>query len=129
MKHVFHESPNVRKTVVRDAHCPEEIYVKTETNEEPGVEAAKKIRSNELMKTDQKTGLADGGVIAFSFSFPTVMDFVLARKRDPDLFRQLSHGTDDERIRAAEKLEILYPQYVTTVRRKDARRQHAGKTL
>ena len=129
MKHVFHKSPNARKTVMRDAHDPEKIYVKTETNEKPGLNANERIRSAGLMPTDKKTGLADGGEIAFSFSFPTEMDYKIAKARDPELFRQLSQGSDEERIRAAERLSFLYPQYLTSVRRGDARRKNVGQKM
>lgn len=122
MKHVFANEGGVRKTVMRDAHDPERIYVKTETNEAPSIAANKRIRLNGLMRQDSKHPLVDGAVIAFAFSFPTVTDYALVKKAEPELFHTVFNGDYSERMHAAERLSILYPQYVTTTKRGDARR-------
>lgn len=123
MKHVFRNRHNVRKTVMRDAHLPERIYVKTETNDKPVVERNQAIRSAELLRQDSRNPLVDGDVIAFSFQFPTVIDYELAKKKDPDIFDDLLHGNDHERTRAAERIQILYPGYITITKRNDAVRR------
>ena len=122
MKHVYRQDRSVRQTIAKDAHDPTRIYLETVTNDRPGLEANQRIRSDELLKRDARNPLREGDVIAFSFSFPTVMDWKLAKERDPELFDLVQHGTDSERFRAAERLEFLYPQFVTTVRRNDSRR-------
>lgn len=122
MKHIFSEGGNVRGTVMRDAHTPERIYVKTETNEEPAIEANKRIRSNDLMPQDSPHPFVDGAVIAFAFSFPTLTDYNLLRKAEPERFAAVHRGDYSERMKAAEQLSLLYPQYVTTTRRGDSRR-------
>lgn len=122
MKHIFAEEDRVRKTVMRDAHDPERIYVKTETDERPTVEANQRIRSADMMRQDSRNPLVEGDVIAFAFSFPTMTDYNLLRRKEPELFDAVHRGDYSERMRAAERLSILYPQYVTTTKRGDARR-------
>lgn len=122
MKYVYANKDGVKKTVMRDAHVPERIYVKTETNEKPAIEANQRIRSNDLMPQDSPHPFVEGAVIAFAFSFPTLADYKLLRKAEPDLFEAVHRGEYSERMKAAERLSLLYPQYVTTTRRGDSRR-------
>lgn len=120
MKKVIERRPNIRKSVMRDAHDPERIYVKLETNETPVIERNKAIRSAELLKQDSRNIFHEGDVIAFAFQFPTFYDYARVKRLEPELFARCEQGGDDG-LRAAERLAILYPQYVTTTKRGDRR--------
>lgn len=122
MKHVFRNDSGIRKTVARDAHAPEQVFVLTETDERDVLEKNKKIRSEELMRQGVRNPMVPGDYIAYAFQFPTIVDYNLAQKREPELFAQLHSDSDSERYAAAHKLSILFPGYVTTAKRGDARR-------
>ena len=121
MKFARKLSPLVTKTVMRDAHCPERIVIKTESDEVPVLERNKRIREAGVLMQDSRSPFADGDVIAFSFQFPTIFDYEMARSQHPELFERASKG-GDESIRAGQRLAILYPQYVTITKRGDAAR-------
>lgn len=119
-------APNVRRTVMRDAHAPEQIAVRFDTNETPTVEQNKRIRGSSLLPQDSRNPFHPDDVIAFSFQFPTLHDLQRVRGLEPEIFGRLDAG-GDEALRAAERLSLLYPQYVTITRRGDARRTR-GRT-
>jgi hypothetical protein len=123
MKHVFHRSPKVRKTVFRDAHAPSTVGVAIETDETEVLERNKQIRNAELMRRGDRFNLVDDQAeVVVAFQFPTVADYNLARLRYPTEFAQLEEGGQVAE-RAGERLAFLMPQYVTAVVRGDSRRR------
>jgi len=122
MKHIFRDAGDgVQQRVHRDAHAPETVYVETLTADAAVLEHNAKVRSAELFPQDSPNRLHDGDVVAFAFQFPTTMDYAMVKRREPALFARIEAGGDDG-IRAAESLSILYPAYVITTKRGDARR-------
>lgn len=122
MKHIFSDHGGVRKTVMRDAHDPSTIAIKVETNDRPTLERNKQIRHSGLLMQDSRLPLLpDGDVVAFAFQFPTIMDYQLLKNKESELFHQCELG-GDAGLRAAERLSILYPQFVVITKRGDARR-------
>jgi hypothetical protein len=123
MKHTFYRDGKVRKTVMRDAHAPETIAVKVETDETEVLKRNQQIRNAELMRQSDRFTLVDEQAeVVVGFQFPTVADYNLARLAYPDLFEALQEGGRAAE-RAGEQLALLMPQYVTTVIRGDARRR------
>lgn len=118
MKHTFRNRDGARQTVARDAHNPSQVYVLTETNDKEVLEKNQRIRNEKLYQQDSRNPLVDGDVVAFAFQFPTQMDYVLLRRKEPELFHRIDMGGDDG-IRAAEALALLYPRYVVTHKRDD----------
>ncbi len=121
MKRAYAKEGRVTKTVIRDAHCPTTVGVLTETVEDDVLERNKAIRSAELMRRGQRNPMADGDELTASFQFPSPTDYFLCRAKYPDLFEQATRG-GQLGVAAGERLAILLPQYVTMVKRGDARR-------
>lgn len=122
MKEVYSQGNRVRKTIARDAHNPNIVYHETVTNEAPVIDRNQQIRSAGLLMQDSRNSLVpEGDVIAFAFQFPTTYDYYRVKKLEGELFDRIAKGGDDG-LKAAERLSILYPQYVTITRRTDARR-------
>lgn len=108
-----------KQTIARDAHAPETVYVETVTNDKAGIERNRRIRGAGLMKIGQRVPVIDEHAdVSTSFQFPSQMDYILCKARNPDLFAQLEQGGEDA-IRAGERLALLEPQYVTSIRRQD----------
>jgi hypothetical protein len=123
MKHTFYNDGKVTKTVIRDAHAPEVVGVRVETDETEVLERNKQIRNAELMRRGDRFNLVDDQAeVVVAFQFPTVADYNLARLRYPTEFAQLEEGGQAAE-RAGERLAFLMPQYVTAVVRGDARRR------
>lgn len=114
MKHTYFNTGVVKEQVVRDAHCPDEIYIHTEINDKKQLERLDRIRKEELLPSGTANPLVDGDVIGYAFSFPTHQNYMLVMEEQPDLMKQVQTGTDTERFSAARKLALLYPQYVIT---------------
>ena len=116
MKRLLKSSTNkVKKWLMRDAH-DDTVYVHTEVDNDAELELNKRIRSAGLMKIGQRfTPIDDHADIAVQFQFPTTTDYHLARQKYPDIFAELDQG-GDQSIKAGERLALLMPEYVTTVR-------------
>ena len=112
MKHTFYDTGTVKGKVHRDAHDQGKIYVETQIDDKRQIERNTKIRNEELLPSGSRSAFMDGDVIAYAFSFPTVQNYDLCKKEQPDLMKQAQTGTDTERFQAARRLAILYPQYV-----------------
>lgn len=121
MKHTFRNRDGAKQTVHRDAHSPERVYIETETDDRAVLELNQRIRNEELVPQDIPNRYHEGDVVAFAFQFPTAMDYALVRRKEPELFARIEAGGDDG-LRAGEQLSLLYPQYVVTHKRGDARR-------
>lgn len=120
IKHTLHASPRYRQRLITHAHEPERIWVETVTNERPALERNQAIRNAGLLQRGAPNPFADGDEIVVAFSFPTLIDYRLARAKYPDLFEQAERGGSIG-VRAGEALAILFPGYVTTIRRPDAK--------
>ncbi len=119
MKKVLRNDGHVKQVVARDAHAPETVYVHTETDDRPVIERNKRIRSAGLMKIGQRIRAVDEQAeVAVSFQFPSQMAYQLVRAQEPDLFEQATKGGEDA-IRAGERLALLFPEYVTSIKRPD----------
>lgn len=105
---------------MRDAHDPDRVYVQITSEDDAVLERNRAIRNARLMQIGQRApALGDEHAdVSASFQFPTVTDFQLAKAKHPDIFAELELGGEHS-IRAGEKLAILFPQYVTMVRRRD----------
>ena len=114
MKHQFYNTGRTKARVVRDAHAPEEIFVETVIDDDAQLERNAKIRNEELLPSGTRNPLIDGDVIAYAFSFPTHANYELVCREEPELMHRMQHGNEDERYRAAQRLAVLYPQYVIT---------------
>ena len=72
------------------------------------------------MKIGQRfTSVDDHADLAVQFQFPTVLDYQLTREKYPDIFADLEQGGDTS-IKAGERLALLVPEYVTTVRNRSS---------
>jgi len=112
-------TPRAEKYLVRDPHDPGKLYVHVRTLQAPVIERNKQIRSSKLMQTGRRFDPIDEyAEVTASFQFPTVIDYQLARQKYSDLFAQLEEG-GEKAVRAGEHLAFLFPQYVTTVKRRD----------
>ena len=121
MKHTYFDTGTVKATVVRDAHCPEEIYIETKVNDKRQLHINDRIRKEELLPSGTASKLVDGDVISYAFSFPTVQNYEMVKDAQPDLMQQVQYGEDSERLAAALKLAVLYPQYVISHHKKRIR--------
>ena len=92
------------------------LYVQTRTDKQAALESNRRIRQAELMKIGQRIiGPDEHADVAVSFQFPTTLDYISARQHYPDIFAALDEG-GEAAIRAGERLAILLPEYVTSVR-------------
>ena len=92
------------------------LYVQTRTDKAAALASNRRIRQAELMKIGQRIpGPDEHADVAVSFQFPTPLDYLAARQHYPDIFAALDEG-GDAAIRAGERLAILLPEYVTSVR-------------
>jgi hypothetical protein len=132
LRHLLHNSQRYRQRLITHAHEPEKIWVETQTNEAPVLERNTEIRNAGLLKQGARNPFADGDEIVVAFQFPTLIDYRLARAKYPDLFLQAERG-GHLGIQAGERLALLFPGYVTTIRRGDrlggryAMRQEEGQ--
>ena len=118
MKYTYAREGRVRKTVHRDAHAPEQLYIETVTDDAAVLERNKAIRSARLLERGAPGMLGEGDEMTAAFQFPSMTDYILAKKRFPEEFAQVERGGEDS-VRAGEKLSILLPEYVTMVKRGD----------
>ena len=121
MRHTYHEHAGVRKTIHRDAHDPGRIYLETVTNDARGLAMNERIRKAALLQQGDENPLVDGAEMTAAFSFPTITDYNLAKRKHPDLFAKLEEG-GSAAIHAGESLSVLMPEYCVMVRRGDAKR-------
>ncbi len=118
IKHTLHQSSSYRQRLITHAHEPERIWVETVTNERPALERNQAIRNAGLLPQGTPNPFADGDEIVVGFSFPTLIDYRLARAKYPDLFEQAERGGHPG-VLAGERLALIFPGYVTTIRRTD----------
>ena len=121
MKHCYFNDGTVKGTIARDAHDQSKIYMHTEIDDKKQLDINQKIRNEGLLPSGSASKLMDGDVIAYAFSFPTIQNYEMCKRDQPDLMRQVEKGTDTERMTAARKLAILYPQYIITQHQKRIR--------
>ena len=114
MKHVFIDQRDKRATVMRDAHAPELIYLKTEIHDAEALARNARIRGERLLQQGARNPLIEGDVIGYAFSFPTVQNMEMVKRAEPDLWLQVTTGDEASRFAAARKLAVLYPEYVIT---------------
>jgi hypothetical protein len=126
MKYAYADDGHTRKTVMRDAHAPEQVFVKTETRDRRVVEHNTRVRNAGLALAGMRNALIPGDVIEVAFQFPSHADLGMVQAAEPDLFAAIQTGGEDG-ARAGRRLAILYPQYVTTVPRADARRSNDAR--
>lgn len=121
MKHVL-ENDGIRKsTLIRDAHNPGQVYVETQVNDKvvkKRIDRNMAARREGVVPQDMRNPLIDGDVIGFAFSFTTVEEYDMVKRAEPDLMQQVLKGTDTERMAAAQKLSILFPQYILTEKKR-----------
>jgi len=92
------------------------LYVQTRTDKRAGLESNRRIRQAELMKVGQRIiGPDEHADVAVSFQFPTLLDYLAARQHYADIFEALDEG-GEAAIHAANRLALLLPEYVTSVR-------------
>jgi len=121
MKHTFRDDGQVRKTVHRDPHNPTSIYIETVTDDAASLRRNKQRRDSEALRVGDANPMVDGDELTAAFSFGTMIDYEIARRKYPDLFAELEMGGKHS-VHAGEKLSLLLPQYCTMVKRGDSKR-------
>lgn len=121
MKYEYFNDGTVKSKIVRDAHDQSKIFIETKIDDKKQLDRNQAIRNEGLLPSGSASKLMDGDVISYAFSFPTVQNYELCKREQPDLMRQVEKGTDTERFAAARKLAILYPQYIITQHQKRIR--------
>lgn len=120
MKYTFINQPGKRSTVHKQAHSGE-IHVETVIDDAAQIKRNQRIQHEDLMPVGTQNPLLDkGAVITTALSFPTYANFQIALRDHPEEMDQLQHGTVEEQQAAAQKLAIIYPQYVLTQEKKRA---------
>ena len=112
MKKEFVNEGNVKSTLIRDPHSPNELYVKTDIDDSKLHEDNQKKRDSGLLRHGAKNEFQDGGETIYWFKFDP-MTFSISQRKYPDLWKQVTQGRDEaERLSAARKLQFLYPKEV-----------------
>lgn len=118
MKYVLDDDGKTRRTMHRDPHAPEKVYVETVSRDRADLERIKRVRDAELIQQGDANPMMDGGETLYLFQFPTNTHYIKAKQAQPDLFHKAEHGTEAERMRAAEQLCILFPMYILSVKKR-----------
>lgn len=121
MKHVYRNDGVVCKTVHRDAHDHSRIYLETRTNDAATLRKNAQLRASEALRVGDANPLVDGDELTAAFSFASMTDYDIARRKYPDLFAELDLGGAHS-VHAGEKLSLLLPEHCTMVKRGDSKR-------
>ena len=111
------------QTLARDAHNPTQVFVETDTTaaDKAIYERNQRIQRAGLMQQGQRNALGqEGAEITVAFQFPNVMAWQIAKAQHPQEFADLEVGGIVSE-RAGERLALLLPQFVTSIKRPDRR--------
>lgn len=90
-------------------------YVHTQFHDDEALEKIRRLRDSEILQK-AKLGLHEGEDLRAAFSFPSVMQFNLFKKKNPEIWALINSPSETERIRGSGKLAILHPEYVVQQR-------------
>ena len=110
---LLHQAPGVQQVLHTDPHMKDRQVFRTVFHNDAALRRNEQIRNSGMMRRGDKMSVLDGATVSHAFSFPTIEEYQMIRRKYPDIMDALRSKDQAVREKAADQLQLLCPQYVT----------------